>query len=105
MDEEFAILLFWFGVSLTANLALLVGWLRANRRTRRLEDHLYGTQQAGLDERRVEQLERSMDSLTGQLDQIANGQEFLNRVMSERLDRWPRVKLEAADKDREHTPH
>lgn len=104
MDEEFAILLFWFGVSLTANVGLLVAWIRSNRRARRFEDHLFGSQQAGLDERRVDQLERSMDSLTGQLDQIANGQEFLNRVMSERLDRWPKVRLEQVP-DKEHTPH
>jgi hypothetical protein len=102
VDEEFAILLFWLGVSLTANVALLVGWLRANRRTRRLENQLFAPPQANIDDARVDQLERSMDQLSGQLDQIANGQEFLNRVMSERLDRWPRVKIEAPP---ETTPH
>ena len=103
MDEEFAILLFWFGVSLTANVGLLVAWIRSSRRAHRFENRMF-PQQATLDDNRIDQLERSMDSLTGQLDQIANGQDFLNRVMAERLDRWPKVKLEPAER-KEHTPH
>lgn len=101
MQEEFAILLFFFGISMTANVALLVSTFRANRRLRRLEDHMFTLQQPQQEDRRVDQIEQTMDALAGQMDQLANGQEFLNRVLAERLDRWPR----AAAEGREITPH
>lgn len=100
MDEEFAVLLFFFGISLTANLGMLVGWIRAIRRVKRLEDHLFLSQSSAGDDRRVDRLEQSLDALSGQMDQLANGQEFLNRVVSERLER-PR----AYEPEREITPH
>ncbi len=37
MNTDFAILLFWFGISATANLALGIAWFRTSRRLRRLE--------------------------------------------------------------------
>jgi plasmid stabilization system protein ParE len=102
VDEEFAVLLFFFGISLTANVGLLISTFRAHRRLRRLEDHMFQLQQPQQEDRRVDQIEQTMDALSGQMDQLANGQEFLNRVLAERLDRWPRAQVEGS---REVTPH
>lgn len=103
MDEEFAYLLFTFGVSLTAMVGFAFGWWRAARRVRRLEDHIFlSERRRESDDGRVEQLEQTLEALSGQMDQLANGQEFLNRVLAERLDRWPRPPIEAV---RETTPH
>jgi Mg2+ and Co2+ transporter CorA len=39
---------------------------------------------------RAERLEQLVDSLTVQVEQLASGQDFLNRVVSERLDKIAR---------------
>ena len=96
MEEEFAILLFFFGISLTANLAFLVGAFRSARRIRRLENRLFGTE--GGDEGRVERLEQAMDNLDARLDQLVRGQEFLSKLVSER-------RQAIALREREVTPH
>ena len=101
MNEEFAVLLFFFGISLTANLGMLIGWIRSIRRVRRLEDHLFLPPQQGSEDRRVDRLEQVIDTLSGQMDQLANGQEFLNRVVAERLERQPRPH----EREPEVTPH
>lgn len=90
MNEDFAILLFFFGISLTGNLALLVGWTRSSRRARRFERHLLEHDPPAVDDGRTERTERALDALSAQVDQLASGQEFLNRVISERLERASR---------------
>ena len=100
MNEEFAVLLFFFGISLTANLGMLIGWVRAIRRVRRLEDHIFQPQPHPGDDRRVDRLEQAIEAMGGQMDQLANGQEFLNRIVAERLER-PR----SYEAEREVTPH
>jgi len=102
MDEEFAFLLFWFGVSMTANVGLVFGWYRANKRLKRAEDLLFASPQPQSDDRRTDDIDRQLDNLNAQMDQLANGQEFLNRVMAERLERIPKA-VEAPK--REVTPH
>jgi hypothetical protein len=82
MDEEFAVLLFFFGISLTANLAFIIGAFRSARRIGRLENRVFGG--AGSDEGRVERLEQAVESMEARLDQLARGQEFLSRLVSER---------------------
>jgi hypothetical protein len=89
MDEEFVILLFCFGISLTANVALAVAAWRAGRRARRLENHLLGPQAAtplppGRDDGRVERVEEAIDALDARLAQLARGQDFLSKLLSER---------------------
>lgn len=54
------------------------------------------------DDRRAERLEEAVDALSAQVDQLASGQEFLNRVMAERLDKISRALPEP---EREITPH
>ena len=96
MREEFAVLLFLFGISVTANIALAIGAFRAMRRTHRLEDRLLSG--APQTDGRVERLEQSVDALDARLEQVARGQEFLSKLLSERRH------LPAA-REREVTPH
>lgn len=98
MNEEFAVLLFFFGISGTLNLALAIAWFKANRRIRQLENPHFAP--GPLDDGRAERLERSIETLSAQVDQLASGQEFLNRVMADRLDRLARPAAEP-----EITPH
>ena len=82
MNEDYAILLFFFGISVTANMAFLVGAVRSSRRLRRLENRLFGSE--GGEGERVERLEQAMDNLDARLDQLVRGQEFLSKLVSER---------------------
>lgn len=97
MNEDFAVLLFFFGISLTANLALLIGAIRSTRRATRLEHRLLSGQPPA-DDARVERLEQMTDALDVRLDQLQRGQEFLSKLVSER-----RHALSA--REREVTPH
>ena len=84
MNEEFAMLLFLFGISLTANVAFWIGARRHHRRIRELEGRDHAP--ANFDDT-TERLERSVEALALQVDQLASGQEFLNRLVTERLVR------------------
>jgi hypothetical protein len=97
MKEEFVALLFVFGISLTANVALLIAWWRSGRQVRLLEARAVAP--APPQDDRTERLERSVESLASQVDQLANGQEFLNRLVAERLIR------SVSSGDRPITPH
>jgi hypothetical protein len=96
MNEEFAVLLFFFGISLTVNVALAVGVFRAARRTRRLENRLLAA--APADDPRLEQLEQTIETLDVRLEQLARGQEFLSKLVSEK-------RRALAAREREVTPH
>ncbi|MEI2721581.1 MAG: hypothetical protein V9E87_15900 [Gemmatimonadales bacterium] len=96
MDEDLAITFVFLAISVTLNLALLVGWFRASRRASRFERRLFSSPVA--DDRRVEHLESVLDSVASQVDRLASGQEFLSRVVGERSARQPeRLQVE--------TPH
>ena len=82
MREEFAILLFVFGISMTANVALMIAAFRAARRAQRLEKRLHGP--APIADERVERLEQVVDSLDEKLSHLSRGQEFLSKLVSER---------------------
>ncbi|OLC07988.1 MAG: hypothetical protein AUH42_02570 [Gemmatimonadetes bacterium 13_1_40CM_70_11] len=86
MNDDFAILLFWFGISVTANVALGIAWFRTSRRVHRLE-----ARPGGQLEDLTNRFEQAVDSLTGRVEELANGQEFLNRVLSDRLDKLGRA--------------
>jgi hypothetical protein len=99
MNEEFAILLFFFGISATTNLALAIGAFRAARRVRRLENHMFGPASGRApDDARVERLEQAVDTIDARLDQLVRGQEFLSKLVSER-------RHAIAPREREVTPH
>src|SRR5437773_49582 len=98
MREEFVVLLFVFGISMTVNIAVAIAWWRAERRVRRLETRDSQSPLPVQDDR-IERLERSIESLASQVDQLTSGQEFLNRLVAERLIRT------AVSPDRPITPH
>ncbi|HTT68531.1 MAG TPA: hypothetical protein VMF70_10915 [Gemmatimonadales bacterium] len=87
MNETLVALVFLFGISATANVALGVTLWRAGRRLKRLE----GREPTPVPlDARAERLEQVVDSLSVQVEQLASGQDFLNRVVSERLDKIAR---------------
>lgn len=71
--------------SLATNVALAIGWLRSSRRALRLEER----QSREIADSRVEELQQMVTVLADQMDQVASGQEFLDRVLAERLGKLP----------------
>ena len=84
MNEAFVAVLFLFGISVTANVALGVTLWRTGRRLQRLEGR--APTPVPLDAR-AERLEQIVDSLTVQVEQLASGQDFLNRLVTDRLEK------------------
>lgn len=60
----------------------LYGLFKAMRRIQRLEIHMASEP---IDEGRIDQLQRTVDALTDQCAQLAESQDFVARVLSERL--------------------
>lgn len=82
IDEELVAAMVFLAISCTLNLALAVGWFRASRRAGRYEKRLFASPVT--DDRRVEHLESVLDSVAGQVEALASGQDFLSRVVGER---------------------
>jgi hypothetical protein len=83
MNDDFAVLLFFFGIAVTANIALVVGLLGSRRRVRRLEERILNHNH----DDRTDRLEQVVEGLTVQIDQITSAQEFLSRVITNRLEK------------------
>jgi hypothetical protein len=83
MNDEFAVLLFFFGISATANIALATGLLGSRRRVRRLEERILNHNH----DDRTDRLEQVVEGLTVQIDQITSAQEFLSRVITNRMEK------------------
>jgi len=83
MNDDFAVLLFFFGISVTANIALAAGLLGSRRRVRRLEERILNHNH----DDRTDRLEQVVEGLTVQIDQITSAQEFLSRVITNRLEK------------------
>lgn len=83
MSDDFAVLLFFFGISVTANIALTVGLLGSRRRVRRLEERILNHNH----DDRTDRLEQVVEGLTVQIDQITSAQEFLSRVITNRMEK------------------
>lgn len=97
MFEQYPLrFMFAFGLSIATAVGFGVAWFRASRRVRALEDRMLQTPS-----RRVVQEPEvdALDNLAARIDDIANGQDFLNRVLSERLGR-----ISSARPAREVTP-
>jgi hypothetical protein len=94
-DDLFFALLF-VAISVTMNLVLAIAWFRSTRRASRYEKRLFAAPPTF--DRRVEHLESVLDSVAGQVDRLANGQEFLSRIMGERSTR-------GAERPQVETPH
>ena len=83
MNDDFAVLLFFFGISVTANIALAAGLVGSRRRVRRLEERILNHNH----DDRTDRLEQVVEGLTVQIDQITSAQEFLSRVITNRLEK------------------
>jgi len=83
MNDDFAVLLFFFGISATANIALAAGLLGSRRRVRRLEERILNHNH----DDRTGRLEQVVEGLTVQIDQITSAQEFLSRVITNRMEK------------------
>ena len=81
MNTDFAVLAIMFAVSGTLTLVFGVGWFRAHRRIRDLERQLSGAPA----ETAVDRLEQDIATLADQVSQLANGQEFLSRIVADRV--------------------
>lgn len=97
-NDLFAFMMMLSAASVTANIALGIAFWRLARRLKRAERQVAPES----DDERTVRLERAMESLTSQMDQLMSGQEFLNRVMADRLDRMSRGLPEP---DSASTPH
>lgn len=101
MQEDFAFLLFFFGIALTANVGLFIAWLRASRRVRKLEDSKPAPVSVA-DEGRIDRLEQIVEGIASQVDQLQASQEFLSRLITTKPGKVWNPELE---KGHEVTPH
>lgn len=98
MFEQYPLrFMFAFGLSIAAAASFGIAWFRASRRLRELEERFLGAP-APRHHLPQEPVADAIDNLAARLDDIANGQDFLNRVLSERLAKLP------AKQSRELTP-
>lgn len=86
MSDDFFLLSIFFTLSMCANVGLGIALFRTARHVRRLERQAPGEST----DRRVAQLEETIDAMGAQLDQLASGQEFLNRMVAKERERAPR---------------
>ena len=87
MNDEF-LAIFWLGISVTVNIALVLAWFGQRRRLRRLETRPVDLTQ--LDDM-MARVDSSLDGVTARLDELVSSQDFLNRVLTDRLDRLGRA--------------
>jgi hypothetical protein len=88
MNEDFFLAIFWLGISVTVNIAFGLAWFSARRRVRRLETRPVDLSQ--LDEL-IGRIDTSNDAIVARLEDLASSQEFMNRVLTDRLDRLGRA--------------
>jgi len=88
MNDEFVMLLVMFSVSATVNLGLVIALFHANKRLRQL-----GTRPPASAELHdlPARVDSALDAMTGRLDEVASAQDFMNRVVIERLEKLHRA--------------
>jgi biopolymer transport protein ExbB/TolQ len=88
MSDDFVMLLVMFSVSATVNLGLAIAWFRVNKRLRQIESRPVALAQVQDLPARVDS---ALDAITGRLDEFASAQDFMNRVVIERLEKLNRA--------------
>jgi hypothetical protein len=101
MNEDFAVLLFFFGIATTTAIGFAIAWVRASRRVRKLEEGRPAPVQAA-DDGRLDRLEQIVEGIASQVDQLQASQEFLSRLITSKPGKVWSPELE---KGREITPH
>ncbi len=97
MDTPALVYALLLGFSVVANVALGIALFRATLRISRLE----AREAMPAD---IEALRTGVEALASQVDQLASGQEFLNRVVTDRLQQQVSRTL-AGPHQAEVTPH
>src|SRR5256886_12065990 len=77
MNTDFAILLFWFGISVTANIGLTFAWFHMRKRVRQLESRPVDLSQ--LDDLAA-RVQNSLDTLSAPMDHAGTTPDFPHRV-------------------------
>ena len=77
--------MFAFGASLAAALGFGIAWFRVSRRLRELEDRVLPPHTPATAD--TDRSDAVLDGLVARVEDLASGQDFLNRVLSERLAR------------------
>lgn len=88
MNEDFAFLLVFFAVSATVNVGLAIAWYRTNKRLRQLENRPAALAQI---EEIPSRVDAALDAMAARLEEVAGAQDFMNRVMIERLEKLNRA--------------
>ena len=102
MQEDFAILLFFFGIAMTATVGFAIAWFRTSRQVKRLEEKAKPVPAAAFDDGRMDRLEQIVEGIASQVDQLQASQEFLSRLITSKPGKVWSPELE---KGREVTPH
>jgi hypothetical protein len=76
-------------ISLVANVGLALGWFLSNRRLRQREARNLGL--GPTDDQRTVELAHSIQALAAQVDELAAGQDFLNRVITDKVEKLVRA--------------
>lgn len=84
MNEDFAFLLVFFAVSATVNVGLAIAWYRTNKRLRQVENRPAALAQI---EEIPSRVDAALDAMAARLEEVAGAQDFMNRVMIERLEK------------------
>ena len=87
MQPEMTVVLVALGISMTVNVILAVNWVMSGRRIRWLEEKVLGAEP----DHHADRLEQAVDMLQSQVEQLSSGQEFLNRIISQRAGERERV--------------
>src|SRR5258707_8083807 len=88
MNTDFAILLFWFGISVTANIGLTFAWFHMRKRVRQLESRPVDL--SHLDDLAA-RVQNSFVALSPRIDGLVTSQGFLSRGLTGCLDRLGRA--------------
>ena len=87
MTDDFFLAIVLLAISVTVNIGLGLAWFSAHKRLRRLEARPVDL--SHLDEV-MGRVDTDLDALAARLDDLVSSQDFMNRVLTDRLDRLGR---------------
>lgn len=91
MSDDLVVMMIAFAVSATINVGLAISWYRTNKRLKQLESRPMAVSQ--IDEL-ASRVDATLDTVSARLDEFASAQDFMNRVLVERLDKLNRPTLQ-----------
>ncbi len=83
-DTVFSLLVIASALFGASTIAFAVAWMRARERAIRAESRV---EQRPVGETRIDLLEHAMENVAVEVERIAEGQQFVSQVLSERADR------------------